>query len=254
MDVFYNGLWCATAFNLPFALYFGRASDLGYGNLVFTLLTGLLLTSNVVCIARSYESAEIHFVYPISRGCGVVGIALLGYLLLGEKLSVPGAFCVAAVAVGTLLLSLDLSATGLVGKTRSLPLALGAGLSLVGAYLIGKKITHGIDPFFYSFGMYLVSAITLTPFLNRSQLGDLRSAWKEEKRASLVIGIGSTLSYLLILFAFRSSPAGHVIAIRETSVVMASLFGLVFLGEPLTRQKAISILLITGGAILLRIF
>ena len=49
------------------------------------------------------------------------------------------------------------------------------------------------------------------------------------------------------------APIAAVAALRETSVVFAAIIGVVALGEPFHSQRAIAVLVILAGVILLRI-
>ena len=48
------------------------------------------------------------------------------------------------------------------------------------------------------------------------------------------------------------APIAAVAALRETSVVFAAIIGVVALGEPFHRQRAVAVLVILAGIILLR--
>ena len=48
------------------------------------------------------------------------------------------------------------------------------------------------------------------------------------------------------------APIASVAALFETSVVFAALIGVLLLGEPFHRQRAIAVLVILAGIILLR--
>ena len=76
----------------------------------------------------------------------------------------------------------------------------------------------------------------------------------EKKRTyGIAIGLGSIITYLLILFAFRQGPASYIVAVREMSVVIGSVMGFVFLREQLTLRKIAGIIAITAGLVLIKI-
>ena len=64
-------------------------------------------------------------------------------------------------------------------------------------------------------------------------------------------GVLSLLAYGIVIWAITLAPMGTVSALRETSVLFAALIGAIFLGEKLTPRRALSCLLISGGAMLL---
>ena len=73
------------------------------------------------------------------------------------------------------------------------------------------------------------------------------------KGYSLIIGIGSGGTYLIILFVFQIAPVGYVVAMREVAVAFGALLGILFLKEQSTAQKIIYITGIVIGMLLIKI-
>ena len=63
------------------------------------------------------------------------------------------------------------------------------------------------------------------------QPGALRHEWAVNWRAILAASTTNLTSYLLVLFAFRLSKAGYVVAARELSILFSALLGSLWLGE-----------------------
>ncbi len=80
-----------------------------------------------------------------------------------------------------------------------------------------------------------------------------REAWRNHKRATLGIGLGSMGTYLLILAAFRLAEASYVVAARELSIAVAVVLGVTVLKEPLTVPKALSTVAILCGVVLVKL-
>ena len=64
-------------------------------------------------------------------------------------------------------------------------------------------------------------------------------------------GIGMFLAYALVLAALRLAPAASVAAVRETSVVMATVLAAVVLHEPVSRGRATGAVLVAVGVVAL---
>src|SRR4030065_1783288 len=58
-------------------------------------------------LAKAYEHGDISVVYPISRGSGIAGTAIIAFLFLQEKISFIGASGILFICLGTVLLGLD---------------------------------------------------------------------------------------------------------------------------------------------------
>ncbi len=71
-------------------------------------------------------------------------------------------------------------------------------------------------------------------------------------RRGLVGGLAAFFGYAIVIWAMTRAPIAAVAALRETSVVFAAIIGVVALGEPFHRQRAIAVLVILAGIILLR--
>ena len=71
--------------------------------------------------------------------------------------------------------------------------------------------------------------------------------------ADFIGGLCAFLGYAIVIWAMTRAPIAAVAALRETSVVFAAIIGVVALGEPFHSQRAIAVLVILAGIILLRI-
>lgn len=234
---------------IPVAVLFNQPGDFEPSNLKYTIATGLLLAAYFFALGRAYRYASIHVVYPISRGIGVLGMALVDLFWFRAKLSSLGTTAVAAILVGSCLVTLAGSRVDPNRETRfrGTLYAVLTGSVLVFGFAIGKTMAHAMSPALYTTGMYFFCSLVLLPIgFGKVKRSEGHWGW------SWFIGLSSWLSYLLILVAFRFSHASYVIAIRESSVAMASIAGFFFLGEKTPPARAAGIALILLGAVLLK--
>jgi uncharacterized membrane protein len=82
---------------------------------------------------------------------------------------------------------------------------------------------------------------------------DIRQAWRHLKVYVLVIGPGSLVTYLVILFAMQVAKVSYVVAVRECSVVIGTLMGRFLLQERLTPARWVGIAAVVLGTILVRL-
>jgi len=66
--------------------------------------------------------------------------------------------------------------------------------------------------------------------------------------AGLAAGTLSVLSYGAALAAFRLGATPRLASLRETSILFATVIAVVFLGERLTRARALGVCAIAVGA------
>ena len=66
-------------------------------------------------------------------------------------------------------------------------------------------------------------------------------------------GLAGLGSYGIAIWAMTVAPIALVAALRETSVIFGMLMAVVFLGEKLSPVRVLAILLVMGGAMILRL-
>jgi drug/metabolite transporter (DMT)-like permease len=66
-------------------------------------------------------------------------------------------------------------------------------------------------------------------------------------------GGASLLSYGIALWAMTRAPVAAVAALRETSILFAALISVILLHEKLTRNRIVAAVLLTAGAVAIRL-
>ena len=108
----------------------------------------------------------------------------------------------------------------------------------------------------YTFGgnvMYLSAGVALWPWMARRYPGELRQIARRYRSYILAIGLGSSVTYLLVLFAYTLGPVSYIVAVREFAVVVGAALGVVFLQERLTWSKGLGVALIVAGLVCIKI-
>jgi len=175
---------------------------------------------------------------------------LAAYLLLREDISFMGGMGILLVCIGIVLVGFENSLKQKYFK--GLGFALFVGLMILNYSIIDRGAVGVIDSISYIFGVWFLSAAFLTPYLLIKDRAKLLWAWKKFKRSSLIIGIGSMGTYLMILFAYQLSDVSYVVATREIAVVIGAVFGFKFLNEKYTLKKIIGILTIVFGLMMIK--
>jgi drug/metabolite transporter (DMT)-like permease len=251
VGVLWLGLCLAGVMLAPFALP-SAVQSFDPAGLPYIVATGLIHAAYFGLLAAGYRHGELSLVYPLSRGTGVAGTALLAWAVIDEGISAPGALGVGSVCLGILLLALR---EGRRPNRQGRPwlLALLVGLTIT-AYSVVDKLGVGlVSPVVYLAGLVMVTGVVLAPFVLLRYPQECREAWRTHKRASLGVGLGSMGTYLLILAAFQQAHASYVVAARELAIAVAVVLGVVVLKEPLTVPKAVSTAAILVGVVLVKV-
>ncbi|OKI16436.1 DMT family transporter [Streptomyces sp. CB03911] len=202
-------------------------------------------------LLRAYRLGDFGQMYPLARGTSPMVVALVAATALGDPLH-------GTRLLGILVISLGLAglafAGGLPGREQ-LP-ALGAALTtgaLIAAYTvvdgIGVRRAGAADG--YIAWMFLTQGaamLTVAALLRgRALPGQLRQG----RVTGLTGGLISLTAYGLVVWAQTAGDLATIAALRETSIVLAALIGVLFLRERLGHVRlAASATVLTGIAVL----
>ena len=204
-------------------------------------------------VALAYRGAELGFAYPVMRGTAPVLSAIAVALLLNETPTPGGWLGILLVSGGVLLLATDAWRSGKLRKGPTLLALANAGVIAVYTLVDGQGARLSGHAFSYTGWMFLLTAVLLLGLAlalkGRRMIDHARQGW----RRGLLGGACTLASYGLVLWAMTQAPIALVAALRETSVVFAVLMAAVFLAEPVTRLRAVSIITVVAGAMALKL-
>ena len=250
LAVLWLGLCLASVLSWPLAFGLYRAEMFSLAGMACMLATGIIHAAYFSLVAQAYQRGDISLVYPVARGSGVAGTAVLACIWLRESLAVMGVVGILGICLGTALM-------GVVQRGRHQGLAaylcaLAVGLTIA-LYSVVDKLGVGlVHPIVYISAMSTLSALFLLPYMAWRRRPDCRRALRQFKTYIGLIGVGSIGTYLMILFAFRLGPASYIVAVREFSVVIGALLGVLFLGERMSLRQALGMAAIVAGIVLVK--
>jgi drug/metabolite transporter (DMT)-like permease len=183
-------------------------------------------------LGRSYRYGDFSRVYPMARGLGVALVPLIALPVFGERLSWLGSLGVGLVVLGIAALSRS------PGAVRSAGGGIGAGtvwaivtgLTIASYSLVDKAGVSRLHPMPYIALMGLGLSVVLSPIVLADRHA-LVHEWQRRWRTIVVASAMNLTSYLLVLFAFRLSKVGYVVASRELSILFSAFIGSLWLGE-----------------------
>ena len=181
-------------------------------------------------LGRSYRHGDFSRVYPMARGLGVALVPLVALPVFGERLSWLGALGVGFVVLGIAALSVTPSALPVKRIGTGTAWALVTGLTIAAYSLVDKAGVARLHPMPYIALMGLGLSALLAPVVLSDRPAIARE-WRRHWRAILVASAMNLTSYLLVLFAFRLSKVGYVVAARELSILFSAFIGSLWLRE-----------------------
>ncbi|HUP82770.1 MAG TPA: DMT family transporter [Candidatus Limnocylindria bacterium] len=194
-------------------------------------------------LTTAYRRAEMSLIYPIARGMAPV-IVLIVSIVFGVAFHPWQIAGVALVGGGVMLVR------GIGGGARwsDVLLALSVATAIAGYTLIDKQGVRYADPITYLFLILVAPAVGGVLFVAA------RGGWGRIQKAigwqPVAAGIGTTVSYGLVLVALGLAPAATVAAVREVGVVFAVFLGAVFLREAVGPTRWIGALVVALGVAL----
>ncbi len=203
-----------------------------------------------VTLLNSYRLGDLSRVYPFARGLAPLIVTGGAALVAGESLSTLQLVGVAVVAGGLASL-VWLGGAGLGGGGRSMVLAAVTGV-LIAAYSLcdGLGVRHAHDTVGYAGALFAIESSIIVVGLASRRRRVPRPPSTDWLRGVLG-GALSVAAYGAVLWAQTRLALGVVSALRETSAVMAALFGAAFLHEGSARRRAVAALAVCAGIALL---
>lgn len=207
---------------------------------------------------RAYRGGDLSIVYPLSQ-TSMIWVPLWGIGLLGERISLTGVCGILLVLFG--VYSMQLQRLSLVEMLRpfrdlrnpSVQAALTAGFIYSIGSIAEKTGVRNYSPFYFTYLLALIMLLLMTVNLirprYRSQIGEeLREHW----RLILVSGPVMMASFLTFRYGLNLSPVSYAVPVRQVSIMVGVLIGVLFLGESFGRIRLVSALLIFLGAVVIR--
>lgn len=211
--------------------------------------SALLHYGYYVFLFYSYRFGDLSHVYPIARGIAPALVAIGAYLSIGEELSQQALVGLVAISFGIMLLSLNRKAAR--SDPRALAFALGTG-AIIASYSVvdGIGVRLSDNPFGYigwlSLLEFPVALVVASGKVRLRKRPDLRSL-----RLGLAGGVFSVFAYGAVIYANSLAHIAAVSAVRESSVIIASLIGVLVFGERPWQRRLLSAAIVAAGVITL---
>ena len=250
--LFWFGLAGANILLIPFSVFFIYRSGFSSAAAVFIFISAAAHSLYYWTLLYSYKKGDISTAYPIARGIGVAGTALISVLFLKETVSLNGGLGIGAILAGVFLIGIS-RIPGQKFHKKSYYFAIITGCFIFIYSLADNKGANICHPVVYINILDLICASVLAPFAFPEGMKKSLKMLRNNLRDTIIIGLGSSGTYILILFAFTFEKASYIVALRESSVVIGSVMGFIFLKEKPTPYKVAGILFITAGLFLLKL-
>ncbi len=202
-----------------------------------------------VFLLLSYRFGDLSQVYPIARGLSPPVVALTAWIVADEILPI-GAW------IGILLVSsgigmLVFTRRGGLTNGKAVAAAIITGLTIATYTVIdGLGVRAAQSPLGYIGWLFLLETFSsfYIFYIRREALHatSFKTYW-----TGIVGGVVSSVAYGMAIYAKSIASLGAVSAIRESSVIIAALIGVIWFGERPWRLRIISACIVAFGVIML---
>lgn len=203
-------------------------------------------------IGLAYRYADYSAVYPLIRGGAPLFTTIFAAVFLGETLGFTASAGVALLCGGILGLGLDGMRRGSLDRRSLLVAAATASMIVLYTLVDGLGARASGNAAAYIVTLTLATLVPLVPVFaaigGRPLLASLQPGWKQ----ALLGGAMANLSYGIALWAMTKAPIGLVGAVRETSVLFATLIAALVLKERFGPARWVAAGIIVMGLMLTR--
>jgi drug/metabolite transporter (DMT)-like permease len=217
----------------------------------YIVASGLLHVGYNLFLVQTYGSGDFSETHPIARGSSPMLVAFGAAVFAGERPTLLAMLGMALVCGGIISLALK----GKALQIASLPAALATG-AFIAAYSVvdGIGVRAAGDTLAYAASMSVLWGGPMPLVFVLLRGGSRRgiaaflagSAWRFA--GAMLGGWVSLIAYAIVIWAMHYGPMGPVSALRETSVLFATLIGHFALKEQVGARRVASCVVIACGA------
>lgn len=233
----------SAVFAIPIALM----SPLPHGAWGWLLASAAIHLVYLYALIRAFEAADFSAAYPIARGTAPALTALLAVTLLGEAPKPLELIGIAAISAGVLAMSLGKHIGG-----TALGWSLLTGASIA-AYTVvdASGVRAAPSALSYIGWTFMLLGLVIASFFAWLSGPGLVATIRDQWKPGVIAGLLSIVTYGCALAAYRLGPTAPLAALRETSILFATLIAIIWLKERITLLRAAATMGIAAGAFLI---
>lgn len=220
----------------------------------YLILSVIIHNFYYLFLLLSYRVGDLSEVYPIARGSSPLLVVLLALVLAGEIPSEGALIGIVMVSLGIISLTF---AKGKITQAGLVPigLALATG-TMIASYTVidGLGVRAGESPWPYIAWLNLLEAIPITLYALTRRTDKIMPFIKVNWKPGVLGGTLALIAYACAMYALNEGAMAHVSALRETSVLFATLIGAFVLKEGFGWRRLAAALVITTGIINLQVY
>ena len=196
-------------------------------------------------VVYSYKFGDLSFIYPVARGGSSLLLVFISIIYLSDKISVMGLSAILIICFGLFLISYSKKEKF---NRAAFTLACLTALMIATYTLVdGVGVRHSSNGYTFLFWMLALNGIPplLASLLFRGR--GLRNFNKDLLIKGLGFGILAPFAYGLVVWSMQYIPIAYASAIRETSIIFATLLGFFILREKKAKTRVLPAICVVIG-------
>jgi drug/metabolite transporter (DMT)-like permease len=219
----------------------------------FIAASVLLQAAYYVLLVGAYRHGDMSHVYPIMRGAAPLIVAALSAALIGEAVTGERWLGIGLICGGVLGMALHRPEHSVSHRTAT-AFALGNACVIASYTLVdGLGVRRSGAPAAYALWIFLLNGTEQLLLILIWRQREFAAYINGRRLQALAGGAATVASYGIALWAMTLAPVALVAALRETSILFATVISALMLKERVTPQRLACIVLIIGGAVTLRL-
>ncbi|MEM7731953.1 MAG: EamA/RhaT family transporter [Pseudomonadota bacterium] len=243
--------WRGVGFPALSGMFWAYASIGGLAQILATLFVVLIFAERNFAVGITFKKTE------------VIQTAIVGFAVLGDRVSLLGFLAILIGLLGVLVLS-DPPKSGMHGWRRFTNRAAGLGLASGAFFAVsavgyrGAVLEIGVSDAFLR-GMLTVAVVTvmqsaaMAVWLGVREPGEIGRIWAA-RRAAVWIGVTSMAGSVGWFTAFALQNAAYVFAVGQVEVIFSLLASVLFFKERVAAREMLGIALLTASIVVLVVF
>ncbi|MGD0283851.1 MAG: EamA family transporter [Dissulfurispiraceae bacterium] len=186
-----------------------------------------------------------------------VFLIIVPYLILGESISLPGAFGVLCIAAGGYTLNINKFSEGILGPFAAIRKEKGALMMIAVAFIysftsaLGKKAIEHSSPVFFGVVYYIIMFVLFTPVALFKSRGQFR---KGAIRAVILPGMLDSVTNVTHMTAMSLTKVAYMISVKRLSLLIGVIYGYLFFKESGIKERLTGTLLMLAGFVIIVLY
>ena len=213
---------------------------------LFIIASVLIHNLYFIILGISYNKGDLSYIYPIARGCSPVFITILSLLFLNDQVSFAGWIGIIIASFGLIFLTFNDIKNRI--NLDVIKLALLVSLTICLYTLCDAAgVRSSSNNFSYIAWLFVLDGWLIFSYAYYKNKNIFSNINLRGFGLIVLASIMSFSGYGIIIWSMNYIEIGYVSSIREASIIIATLFGFIFLKEKFSLQRILAAVLFFLG-------